>query len=63
MNDLTRVIRDAQHAGLVYQFGGKHPRLVQPSTGRFVTISGTPRCPFACKKVRRDLRKYLGVTL
>ena len=60
MNDITRVIREAERAGLTYQRGKKHPRIVDPRTGRFVTISGTPRCKHAHKHIIADVRKYLG---
>jgi hypothetical protein len=63
MTDLDQVIRRAERAGLVLEHVGKHPRIVDPRTRRFVTISGTPKCPFAHKHVLRDLRRYLGVTL
>ena len=63
MNDLTRVIRQCERKGLTYQHGGKHPRIVDPKSGRFVSISGTPRCPFAHKHVQRDVRRYLGVDI
>jgi hypothetical protein len=63
VNDLTRVIRQAVHAGLKYDPGRRHPKIIDPRTGRWISISSTPRCPHAHKNVLRDLRRYLGVTL
>ena len=61
--DLRKVIRAAQRAGLTYEHGGKHPRLVDARSGRFVVIAGTPSCPHAYKHVLADVRKHLGVSV
>lgn len=63
MNDLTAVIRKAERHGLVFVHGRKHPKLRDPKTGRAISISSTPSCPHAHKRVVRDARKYLGVEL
>jgi len=61
MNDLTTVIRQCERAGLHFVPGRKHGKLVDPRTGRYVSISSTPSCPHAHKHVLRDVRKYLGL--
>lgn len=61
MNDLTRVIRDCQRAGLAFVPGRKHGRLIDPRSGRYVVVSSSPSCRHAFKNVRRDVRKILGV--
>lgn len=48
-------------AGLVLDRTHKHPRVIQPSTGKFVSFSSTPNCSFAPRKMLRDVRRYLGV--
>jgi len=58
---MKKVIRACEHAGLRYEPNHRHPRLTDPSTGRFVTISATPSCPFAHTHVLRDVRKYLHI--
>jgi hypothetical protein len=63
MNELKAVIRQAMRSGLLFEHGGKHPRLRDPKSGRAVVVSGTTRCPHAHKNVMRDLRKYLGVKI
>lgn len=62
-SDLRHVIRDCVRAGLVLQHGGRHPRLVDPRSGRFVVIAGTPSCPHAYKNVLADVRRYLHVSV
>ena len=61
--DITQLIRRAERAGLTYQHGRKHARIVDPKSGRFVSVSSTPSCPHAFKNIQRDLRKYLGIEL
>jgi hypothetical protein len=63
MNDLTAVIRQAERHGLRYEQGRKHAKLRDPRTNRCISISGTPSCQNAHKRVLRDVRKYLGVEL
>lgn len=63
-HEMRELVRAAQRAGLQYiQRKGNHPRLVDPATHRFVVISATPSCPHAVDNARRDVRKYLGVSL
>ena len=59
-HDVRKVIRAAQRLGLTVEYG-RHPRLVDPRTGRAVTFSGSPSCPHAYKHLLADLRKYLNV--
>jgi hypothetical protein len=61
--DMRRVIRDCQRAGLTYRVGGKHGRIEDPTTGRFVVVSLTPSCPHAYKHAIADVRRYLGVSI
>ena len=63
VNDLDRVIRQCEQAGLKYERGSKHAKLRDPLTNRSISVACTPRCPHAHKRVLRDLRVYLGVTL
>ena len=63
MNDLTRVIRQCERAGLKYERGRKHAKIRDPQTNRFISVACSPRCPHAHKHVLRDLRVYLGITL
>jgi hypothetical protein len=61
MNDFTRVIRDCERAGLRYIHGRKHGKLLDPRTGRSVSVSNTPSCTNAHRNVLRDVRRFLGV--
>ena len=63
MNDLKAVIKQAERAGLLYERGKRHPKIRDPRSGRAITLSATPSCPHAHKRVLRDLRVYLGITL
>jgi hypothetical protein len=63
MNDLTRIIRECERHGLRYEPRGRYPKLVNPTTGRSISVASTPRCPHAHKNVLRDVRKYLGVEI
>lgn len=60
MKDLDRAIKACTDAGLIHRPEGKHPRIVDPATGKYVTFSNTPRCPYAFKHMLRDVKKYLG---
>jgi hypothetical protein len=60
-SDMRQAVQKCVAAGLVYDDKHKHPRIIQPSTGRFVTISRTPSCPHAPKNFLADVRRYLGV--
>jgi hypothetical protein len=61
MNNMTLVIRECERAGLQFVRGRKHGKLVDPRTGRCVSVSSTPSCPNAHRAVLRDVRKYLGL--
>lgn len=63
MNDMTRVIRDCQRAGLRFVHGRKHGKIVDPRTGRFVVVSSTASCMNAHKRVLQDIRRFLGVNV
>lgn len=63
MNDMTRVIRDCQRAGLRLVLGRKHHKLVHPLTGRFVVVSSTASCGNAHRRVISEVRRFLGVTI
>lgn len=63
MKDMRAAIRACTDAGLRYDPAHKHPRVVHPTTGRYVTFSQTPGCPHAANQFLRDVRKYLGVTV
>ena len=58
---MKKAIKSCTAAGLVYDPSRKHPRITDPKTGRFVTISNTPSCPYAAENMLRDVKKYLGV--
>lgn len=60
MQDIDRAIQACEKAGLQYQPGKKHARIVDPATGRYVSFSSTPSCPFAYKHMLRDVKRYLG---
>lgn len=61
--EMKAVIKAAQRQGLLYDPHGKHPKIRDPKTGRAVSISNTPSCPYAAKNVLRDVRRFLGVSL
>lgn len=63
MRDIDRALKACIDAGLVYDPKHKHPRVVDPKTGKFVSFSATPNCPFAHKHMLRDVRRYLGVNV
>lgn len=63
MNDMTRVIRNCQRAGLQFVHGRKHGKLIEPRTGRFVVVSSTASCTNAHRRVISDVRKFLGVSI
>ena len=53
-----RLIEAARDLGFVVHVGGSgHLRFEHPHTGRAVTASATPRCPYAYQHALRDLRK------
>jgi len=58
--DVTAVVRACQAAGLRFEPAHRHPRIVDPKTGKYVTFSKTPSCPHAYKHLLRDVRRYLG---
>jgi hypothetical protein len=60
-SDMRKAIKLCREAGLVFESNHKHPRVVQPSTGEFVSFSGSPSCKDAHRNMLRDVRKYLGV--
>jgi hypothetical protein len=59
--DMRKAIKLCQAAGLVFEPNHKHPRVVQPSTGKFVSFSGSPSDENAHRNMLRDVKKYLGV--
>lgn len=60
MKDMDRAIQACKAAGLTYDPRHKHPRVIDPATGKFVSFSNTPNCPFAHRHMLRDVRRYLG---
>jgi hypothetical protein len=60
---MRRAIEACVEAGLVHSVGGKHQRITDPRTGRFVTVSGTPSDPMAYRQMLRDVRRHLGVEI
>lgn len=63
MKDMDRAIKACEEAGLVYEPGHKHPRLRDPKTGKYVSFSNTPNCPFAHKHMLRDVKRYLNIAI
>lgn len=61
--ELKAVVRACEAAGLKHDPMHKHPRIVDPKSGKYVAFSGTPSCPHAHKNLLRDIRRYLGVTV
>ena len=59
--DIKAAVRACNRAGLRHEWHAKHPRIVDPRTGKFVVFSGSPGCPHAHKNTLRDVKKYLGV--
>lgn len=59
--DMKKAIKACEAAGLVYDPTHAHPRITNPATGRFVSISNTPGGPYAYRQMLRDVRKYLGI--
>lgn len=59
-HDMRKAIRACERAGLVYEANHKHPRIVDPATGRYVVLSGTPSDAHAAKNMLTDVRKRLG---
>lgn len=63
MTDMKRVLRQCRRAGLQLVLGRKHHKLVDPATGRWVSVSSTASCRNAHKNVAADVRKFLGVSI
>lgn len=63
MRDIDRAVAACEAAGLVYDPKHKHPRMTDPKTGKFVSFSATPNCPFAHKHMLRDVKRYLGIAI
>ena len=58
---LRRVAEVARRHGLELEHGGKHPRLVEPVSGRRLTVSSSPRCAdTALREVERDCRRLVA---
>lgn len=62
-HSMREAIKRCEAAGLVYEAGKKHPKMVDPKTGKFVSFSGSPSDGNAHRQFLRDVRKYLGVDL
>lgn len=62
-HDMRKAIRACEAAGLVYDPDHRHPRIVDPATGRFVVLSSSPSCQHAAKNMLTDVRKKLGNTV
>ena len=60
---MKEAIKACQAAGLAYDPQRTHPRITDPKTGRFVTLSNTPSCPHAHKNLLSDVRKYLNIAV
>lgn len=62
---MAEAIRRCEAAGLVYKppVRGKHPKMLNPATGKWVSFSGSPSDGNAHRQFLRDVRKYLGVDL
>jgi hypothetical protein len=58
--DMRKAIKACVAAGLVFDPDHKHPRIVDPATGKFVVLSSSPSCPHAAKNMLTDVRKILG---
>jgi hypothetical protein len=58
---MKAAIHACEAAGLTYDPNHKHPRVIDPKTGRFISFSGSPSCPHAYKHLLRDVRKYLHI--
>lgn len=63
MQDIDRAIQACEKAGLRYEPGKKHARIVDDRTGKYVSFSSTPSCPFAHKHMLRDVKRYLGIAI
>ena len=61
--DMRRFVAACEEKGLVYDPYHKHPRVTDPQTGRFVSISRSPSCPYAHRNMARDVKKYLGIEI
>jgi predicted RNA binding protein YcfA (HicA-like mRNA interferase family) len=62
---LRRVVEVADRYGLIVETGrrGGHAKLVDPESGRRVSVSSSPRCPDeALRAVERDCRRLAGRT-
>jgi hypothetical protein len=60
---MDRAIQACEEAGLRYSPGKKHARVVDDRTGKFVSFSRTPSCPYAYKNMLRDVKRYLGIEI
>lgn len=60
---MTEAVRRCEAAGLVLETGKKHPKMVNPRTGRSVSFSSSPSDGNAHRQFLRDVKKYLGVDL
>ena len=61
--DMRIVIRACEEQGLVYDPTHKHPRIVDPRSGKYVSFSATPNCPYAPRRMLRDVKHYLGIAI
>ena len=59
--DTRDAVRACVAAGLVHDPRHRHPRVVHPVTGKYVTYAATPGCRHAHKNLLKDVKKYLGV--
>ncbi len=59
-HDMRQAVRACTRAGLVYDPAHRHPRIVDPRTGRFVVLSSSPSDQHAAKNMLTDVRKVLG---
>lgn len=60
---MKAAITACEGAGLKYDPAHKHPRVVDPKSGRFVSFSSSPSCPHAHKHLLKDVRKYLHISV
>lgn len=61
--EMKQIIKACKDAGLTYDSSGKHDRITNPETGKFVTLSRSPSDVNAYRQAIRDIRKYLGVEI